>query len=290
MRQARDLVRVGTTEVGVPDPEATAAFFAATVGLVRTRLPDAIALSCGTDYGLAVPVGQLILREAPETRVRSVTFDLGVGADREALRARLVAAGSADEQGEHGTIVTADPDGVEIRIRSDAPVHDRPLDPDPLRPRRLGHVNLKVTDPVASAAFYTDVLGLALSEQIGDRFYFLRAGTEHHAIGIRPVGADGIVTLHHAAFEVDGWETYRPVADRLAALGHTIEYGPGRHTPGNSLFVYIVDPSSGFRVELYADMAHILDDDAYVPKRWELTDRGQTVNRWGPWPPESFLA
>jgi catechol 2,3-dioxygenase-like lactoylglutathione lyase family enzyme len=132
------------------------------------------------------------------------------------------------------------------------------------------------------------VLGLRLSEQIADHLFFLRLATEHHNVGLR--GGD-CADLHHLGFEIEGWHVLQPILDRMAELGHTVEYGPGRHRPGNNIFTYLRDPSSGLRLELFADMAHIPDAASHVPPRWEAGDRmTKTINRWGPTPPESFLA
>ena len=96
--------------------------------------------------------------------------------------------------------------------------------------------------------------------------------------------------LHHLGFEVAGWQVYQPILDRLADLGLRVEYGPGRHGPGRNLFAYVCDPSSGLRIELFADMAQIPDEASYEPIRWEAGDRlTKTINRWGPPPPQSFL-
>jgi catechol 2,3-dioxygenase-like lactoylglutathione lyase family enzyme len=146
---------------------------------------------------------------------------------------------------------------------------------------------MKVPDPKRSFAFYSETLGLALSERIGDGMFFLRAGTEHHNLGIR--GGAEHVDAHHVAFEIPGWESYRAICDHLAERGHVVEYGPGRHGPGNNLFIYFREPVSGLRLEFFSDMAHIQDDDEYVPPVWRPEDRPRTVNKWGPAPPESFL-
>lgn len=93
--------------------------------------------------------------------------------------------------------------------------------------------------------------------------------------------------MHHVAFEVPGWDSFRVICDRLAARGHQIEYGPGRHAPGHQLFVYLRDPSSGLRLELFTDMAHIDDEESYAPIQRDV-DRTRSLNVWGP-PPPSFL-
>jgi catechol 2,3-dioxygenase-like lactoylglutathione lyase family enzyme len=151
----------------------------------------------------------------------------------------------------------------------------------------MGHVNLKSPRPSETAKFFTETLNLRLSEFIGSNLYWMRTGTEHHAVALRP-GGEGHV--HHLGFEVAGWHVYQPMMDHLEGRGYRVEYGPGRHRPGRSLFVYVCDPSSGLRAELFADMVHINDPDT-PPIGWEPGDRlTKTLNTWGPTPPESFLA
>jgi catechol 2,3-dioxygenase-like lactoylglutathione lyase family enzyme len=282
------LGRVGGVVAGVPDPDAAARFLRDALGFETRPLPDASwSIVCDGDYG---PHGQaaIELRAAERTSLQELVLEVAQGYDLEALLQRAVAGGAKGLDGDGAGIVFVDPSGITVRaVPSDARQTEMP-EPHPLRPRRLGHVNLTTPEPTATAAFWQDVLGLALSEQIGDRLFFLRIGSEHHNVGLRPGGVGG---LHHLGFEIGGWQHYQPILDRIAALGHRVEYGPGRHTPGNNIFTYLLEPSSGLRLELFADMAQIPDPAAYEPKRWRLEDRfSQTLNRWGPQPPESFLA
>jgi catechol 2,3-dioxygenase-like lactoylglutathione lyase family enzyme len=150
----------------------------------------------------------------------------------------------------------------------------------------MGHVNLTSPAPRTSADFFTGVLGLRLSEFIGQDLFWMRTGTEHHNVALRPGGRRA---LHHVGMELPGWHAYQPVLDTLDSRGYKIEYGPGRHRPGRSLFTYLRDPASGLRVELYADMAHIVDPRTPAIG-WEPSDRmTTTLNTWGPRPPPSFL-
>lgn len=278
------LGRLGGVAVGVPDPVATSHFLRDALSFTVTDADEdgTIIVSCVGDYG---PVGQaaIELRSAAELVLLNVIWEVPPAYDFAGLEARL---GESASRGS-GEVAFTDPAGIHMAcVRTDARPHPSPPH-EPLRPRRLGHVNLKVADPGAAAAFYRDVLGLRLSEQIGDGLYFLRIATEHHNIGLRG-GAHG--ELHHLGFEVEGWNVYQPILDRLAERGIAVEYGPGRHRPGNNLFVYVRDPSSGLRLELFADMAHIPDATAYAPRRWEAADRlSKTINQWGPGPPASFL-
>jgi catechol 2,3-dioxygenase len=44
--------------------------------------------------------------------------------------------------------------------------------------------------------------------------------------------------------------------------GHAVEWGPGRHGPGNNAFNYFIDPF-GLVIEYTAEVEQI--DDSYVP-------------------------
>lgn len=286
--RARDrLGRLAGVVVGVPEPDATAAFL--DEGLSFAVAPDGDGgwtVACEGDYG---DRGQtaITLRPAAQTTLLEVTFEIAEGYDLEALSARLSQAGLASTPREGGGVAFADQAGTPIACVPASSLDAPAPPPSPLRPRRLGHVNLKAPDPPAAAAFYRDVLGLRLSEQIGEGLYFLRIATEHHNVGLR---GGQRAELHHLGFEVAGWQVYQPILDRLADRGHRLEYGPGRHGPGRNLFAYLCEPSSGLRIELFADMAHIPDETSHVPVRWEAGDRmTKTINRWGPTPPASFL-
>ena len=67
-------------------------------------------------------------------------------------------------------------------------------------------------------------------------------------------------------------------AEHLAQHDHVLLYGPGRHGPGNNLFIYFHDVDGNI-VEFSADMQQIWDDTKYVPKVWNPNERWS--NRWG---------
>jgi catechol 2,3-dioxygenase-like lactoylglutathione lyase family enzyme len=280
------IARVGGVVAGVPDPGATAAFLTDALGFDARDHSGGWAIVCDGDYGPDAQTA-IELRRADQTALVELVLEVGDEHQLGPIAERAAAAG-ASPSGEDGAgVVFVEPSGLTIRcIHSQARRTAMPT-PNELRPRRLGHVNLKTPDPPSTAAFWQEAFGMRLSEQIGDRLFFLRIGSEHHNVGLRP-GATG--ELHHLGFEIGGWQQYQPILDRFAALGHRVEYGPGRHTPGNNIFTYLVEPSSGLRLELFADMAQIPDASTYEPKRWEIEDRfSRTLNRWGPLPPESFL-
>lgn len=282
-------MRLAAVAVTVPAPESTARFLAETLDFAVAGSGDRVHLTAQGEYGGDGPRRMLTLVRGPSLGVAALTFE---HSDTAALRGRLQTKGvavrelPADDEND-AAIGFTDPEGLAVACAAGSPRLGHPLPASDVRPRRLGHVNLAVKDAPAEAAFYADVLGLRLSEQIGEQFFFLRVGSEHHNLGFR--GNAQRATVHHIAFEIAGWESFRTICDRVADRGHVVEYGPGRHGPGHNLFVYLVEPTSGLRLELYADMARIEDEAGYRPKRWDSADRVKTVNRWGPQPPESFL-
>ncbi|HEY4279743.1 MAG TPA: VOC family protein [Conexibacter sp.] len=281
------LGRLGGVRVAVPDPAATAAFLADGIGFAVDAVDAAYAVRCDGDYG---PLGQtpIVLVEGDELALRAVVWEVADVYDFDALVDRAASAGATPTRTVNGGVAFADPAGNPLEVEPAAARATPTPSPGPLGPRRLGHLNLKAPDSGAAAAFYRDVLELKLSEQIGEALFFMRIGSEHHNLGIRPGGRG---ELHHLGCEVAGWQVYQPILDRLSAYGYKVEYGPGRHVPGRNIFTYVCDPSSGLRIELFADMAHIADEGNHQPVRWEAGDRmTRTINTWGPTPPESFLA
>lgn len=123
------------------------------------------------------------------------------------------------------------------------------------RPRRLGHVNLIVSDTDRSMAFYNEVVGFEEAYRVvAIKGGFLSNGNTHHDIGmIESSGASGRGRppgLNHLAFEletevdlVDGYQ--RALGDDFAfdrTLDHDIAHS-----------AYCSDPD-GNSCELYADV------------------------------------
>lgn len=276
----------GTVErivLTVPDPESTAEFLGNGLAFEIREVDGRIHVVCDGEYAVGRGQAGIELVAGDELGVERLVFALPEESDLAELERLLGATRVSDtalEVRDPGSDIT-----VSLQLASTVAV---PLPSySVLRPRRMGHVNLKSPQPARTASFFTDVIGLRLSEYIGEALFWMRTDTEHHNVALRP-GEHG--TVHHIGMEVAGWHAYQPLLDNLDSTGYKIEYGPGRHRPGRSLFVYVCDPSSGMRIELFADMVHI-PDHTMPPISWEPGDRmTKTLNTWGPLPPESFLA
>ncbi|ASL42764.1 Catechol-2,3-dioxygenase [Burkholderia sp. AD24] len=149
-----------------------------------------------------------------------------------------------------------------------------------LRPKRLGHMVLMVRDIQKSARFYTDVLGLKVSDWIGDQMVFLRAGSDHHDLALAQLPKDSAdfddlprysrPGLEHFSYLIDSYEEMERSVKVLQEHGVEIVRGIGRHGPGDNLFLVFKDPD-GNNVEVYCEMTQIGERDAHEPQVWERT-------------------
>ena len=127
--------------------------------------------------------------------------------------------------------------------------------------RKIGHVVLNVSDLEASVRFYTDVLGLRVSDRYPETMVpggmvFLRVNTDHHGValvgGARPGDAS---TLNHFAFEVGALDEVFRARDWLRAHDVKIHF-EGRRRAGCQIAVEFTDPD-GNNLEIYWNIDQI---------------------------------
>lgn len=98
-----------------------------------------------------------------------------------------------------------------------------------------------------------------------------------NSLAVVRTGSPG--TLDHYSYDLSVWEDFKTWCDRLTELGVRVAWGPGRHGPGDNLFVFFDDPA-GNHVELSVEMEKFHDDRAvYAPRRWTAVPA--SVNLWG---------
>jgi catechol-2,3-dioxygenase len=155
------------------------------------------------------------------------------------------------------------------------------------RPRRLEHVNLRVSDPHGFRDMLTGTLGMMISDRTADdEIVWYRAWDGYHHT-IAAGAASTIGGLHHYAFDAYAFEDLVGVADTLVLKGRTMLWGPGRHGAGDNIFTYYVDPN-GCIVETSVGMARIDNDVLYHPRTWGAPSDPKMRNLWGPPSPADF--
>lgn len=144
----------------------------------------------------------------------------------------------------------------------------------PFSINKIGHVVLNVTDLERSVAFYTQVLGLRVSDvyppsMMPGGMVFLRFNTDHHGIAL--VGAAAAPSsgaeLHHVAFEVSSLDEVIRARDHLRAHNATIDF-EGRRRAGVQIAVEFRDPD-GHRLEIYWGLDQVGSDGITRPaEQW----------------------
>ena len=160
--------------------------------------------------------------------------------------------------------------------------------------RRIGHVNLFITDYERSLRFYREVAGLCdgwVRPKIGGAF--LNNGYTHHDIGFIPwassLSGAGVTApgLNHLAFEVE------TEADLVAGYHRALAAGKDFPRTVDHLVAYSIyscDPH-GFGIEIYADTTLSFSDPGFNELRrasepWVPDDKPPSTERNYPQNPQ----
>jgi catechol 2,3-dioxygenase len=135
--------------------------------------------------------------------------------------------------------------------------------------RKIGHVVLNVSDLEAAVRFYTEVLGLRVSDRYPDSMVpggmvFLRCNTDHHGVAL--VGGAGRLertSLNHFAFEVGSLDEVFRARSWLQRHGVPIVF-EGRRRAGCQVAVEFRDPD-GNNLEIYWGLDQVGTDGRARP-------------------------
>jgi catechol 2,3-dioxygenase-like lactoylglutathione lyase family enzyme len=284
------MIRLGRIDhvcLRVRDLDEAAARWCLQFGLVeRSRESGRALLACNDEpYSLELVEGV----EPPG--FDHVAYELHADCSFEEAREHLAAAGvPADEH--DGALWPSDPDGRGIELlphrvpaseRDRWPQHARPTTVVHVGgPRRLGHVNCLTGAIHENLAFYRDVLGMSVSDWLGDAGVWLRIDSEHHVMALVD---RGYAHFHHIAFDVVDIGKMRDLLDHVARHGRWVSWGPTRHGIAGNIATYVRITEEPCHVELYCDMERLEPD--HVPRVYP--DDRYSSNTWGPLPPRSYF-
>ena len=151
-----------------------------------------------------------------------------------------------------------------------------------VHPRRLAHVLSFTTNIDEAIRFYSNVLGLRLSDR-SNIVAFMHAihGSDHHILAFAQSTAPG---MHHCSWDVAGIDEIGLGAMSMADKGYRKGWGLGRHVLGSNYFHYVQDPWGSF-AEYSCDIDYVQAD-----QRWEARHHADedSFYLWGPDPPEDF--
>ncbi len=226
----------------------------------------------------------LTIRERPKPALLAVHFAATDRAAVDELAAKAKGYG-VEVEGEPAALAAASgggygfrfrtPDGLPMSISSEIVAHpDVVLDRS--RPTKISHVVLNSARTDDQVPFFIDVLGFKLADS-SHMMEFLRCSADHHSMAIfRNNGP----SLNHVAYELPNIDGLMRGTGRVKRNGFEIEWGVGRHGPGNNVFSYFIEPN-GFVAEYTTELDQ-LDDATHVPQDANYWQKVTPIpDRWG---------
>ena len=281
--------RLGYVALNVTDLERTLAFYTDIVGLDATEIADGqAALRCGPDHH------NVLLNRAPEPGLKRIGFELESEDDLERAFRHLERCGYAPAWLDAEECAALH-QGPGLRFRH--PGTGLPLEyfigmermAEPFGARlariaRLGHVVVSTPDLPAMRDSLMRDLGFVLSDEVDGMIAFLRCFPNpfHHSLGIARADEN---RLHHVNFMVTDIDDVGRALNRLKKNKVEIVYGPGRHPPSGSIFLYFLDPD-GMTVEYSFGMEEFAETGARAPRL--MPPVPESLDFWGGLPSLDF--
>ncbi len=267
------------------DPVRAARFYTDVWNLTEVAREDGsiyLRGACGAHHILAIHPS------SGPARVREIALGARDKSAVDGLHARAQAAGFAVTGPEPRQTIDGgyafslrDPAGRRFSISCDARNHaDDAQVRD--RPYKVGHVNINTALIDEMVSFYTDVFGMRLVDHAGTQYFFNADSPDHCTLVLCKYGME---TLNHIAYEMSDLESVLRGAGRMHDAGYPIEWGPGRHGPGDNAFCYFAGPEE-CPLEYTAEVLQI--DEAYEfhgPDHWKWP--AGRLDQWGVTPPHT---
>jgi catechol 2,3-dioxygenase-like lactoylglutathione lyase family enzyme len=257
-------------QLGTPNPEALARFYADALDMVARPLDDA-------DWICEGPQRRLLFTPGEAKALGYAAFACRDAEGLAAMRARVMGKGVAIEPSPSPLF---GPEAFAVRDSDGHLVAFGLATGD--APRRglrgpLQHLTLATRDPKAIETFYVDVLGFLPSDYVATaegviNTIFTRSNHEHHTLACFRQDRVGI---DHHSYEAGDWAEMKSWCDRMGELHIPIMWGPGRHGPWNNLFIFIEDPDKNW-IEISAELEVVHDRPVAT---WPHEPR--TLNLWG---------
>ena len=266
--------------LNLPDLAAAESFYTTVWRLeVADRAPGVLYLrGSGSDHHL------LALHQADgPPQLRQLSLRARSDQALEAISAATPAAGgvierpivAATDPAGGRSLIIRDSDGRRFELVHGDTQRTADVQPPADQPQRLAHAVLNAHDIAAAQRFLEQALGFVLADRTRI-MAFMNCDSDHHSLAFGDADNDA---LNHIAFVMPTLDAVMRGGGRMQDAGHAIEWGPGRHGPGDNAFNYFIDPF-GIVIEYTAGVEQI--DDSYRvrgPADW--TWPPGRVDQWG---------
>lgn len=282
--------KLGYVALNVTDVSRSTRYYHDIVGLdvAETDGENAAFLRCGRDHH------NVVLYRAATPGLKRVAFELESAEEMEkayahvsrlglAPRAVDVAERAALKQGESFRFEEPN-SGLTLEFYNKMMQMALPFSMRLTRIVRLGHVVLTVTEFDRTTEFLVKNLNFKVSDFVDGRFAFLRCHPNplHHSFAL---GKGDENRLNHINFMVSDIDDIGIALNRLKKNNVEVVFGPGRHQPSGSIFLYFLDPDR-MTVEYSFGMEEFPEDLPREPRMIE--PRPEALDMWGGVPTPAF--
>lgn len=299
------IAQCGTINLGTKDLEKSLFFFRDTLGMEEVERHGNVSyLRCYQELGHH----SLVLTEQDEAVVNSYSFRVKRPQDVELFYEELKKQDMEVLEIPAGTEAGR---GTAIRFLLPGGDHpfelyydiEKPLAPEALRSRlpsnsskrrglgvrRIDHFNIQTSPSTINQAeqWVRDNLGFKRRE-----FAYLPESPQTimaswmsvtpqvHDLAIVANRLEKKAQLHHVAFNMQDFSDVLTAADTLRDLDVSYGVGPGKHGIGQAMYLYVHDPGSDHRVEIYAGGYLIFDPD-WEAIEWKKEDFPEGLTWYG---------
>jgi 2,3-dihydroxy-p-cumate/2,3-dihydroxybenzoate 3,4-dioxygenase len=274
--------KLGYVALNVSDVSRSALFYEQVVGLTRVGVGKhgEAYLRCSSDHH------NVVLYQGA-VGIARLGWQMENAGQVERMRERAQAAGlavsdvpcaeSGELQQDASLRITFPHVGLTFEFYSAIAQADQPFKPSVAKIERLGHVVLRTPKVADATACALDVFNFRHSDSIDGLVNFLRCFPNqfHHSLAFSRGEVNG---LHHVNFMVSEIDDIGKAMTRLKRNDVPIVYGPGRHPPSESVFLYFLDPD-GMTVE-YSFGMETFDETGARDAR-NLVARPTSFDHWG---------
>ena len=206
------------------------------------------------------------LRASDEKRMDLAAFSCATRADVDTLADRLTVSGveiiappaELDQPGGGYGFRFFDCDGRVIEMSADVTPHTPAKGSEPGLPLALSHIVFNSDDLEKTLDFYSNKVGMRLSDRLVNIMCFVRGSTTRHHIMAVALGPHHAV--NHISFEMGTIDSLMRGAGRVKRTGRKILWGPGRHGAGDNVFTYFTDPA-GNVCEMSCELEEVPETD-----------------------------
>ncbi len=282
--------RLGHVVLNVTDVARSAAFYEEIMGLQRVpSLHENLALFRCSDRHQ-----DLVLVQASTPGLKRIGWQMESPKALAAVREALSGLGlpiitiSNEERKTFGlgeAFRSVEPTtGTVFEFYVDVDAADRPFEPSHTKITRLGHIVIYSAERLATERFLIDHLNFRVSDRVDGMVTFMRCFPNplHHSFGVGQAAQPG---LNHVMFMVSEIDDIGRALNRVKANGVPIVFGPGRHPPSGSVFLYFLDPD-GMTVEYSFGMEEFPEVAPREPR--DLPPKIESLDYWGGTPDPKF--